>query len=107
MPAILPVQYYLDGNYIAARLGHHGIPKRRSHKTAVAFSADSMDTPPNQGWSVHVLGRVRPLWPTRAPIDCGQPAAGPVVHLQPVVVSGQRLQLCPLLAGGYSRIGGQ
>jgi hypothetical protein len=107
MPAILPVQYYLDGDNIAVCLGQHEIPKEAIANTVVAFSADSMDTPPSQGWSVHVLGRVRPQWPTRAPIDCGQPAAGPVVHLQPAVVSGQTLQLCPLLAGGYSRIGGQ
>jgi len=77
LPAILPVQYYLD-------------------------AADAIDPQTRSGWLVQVQGRS--VIPRQLRIDaaCGWPA-GQVVQIRPEIISGYRMHLCPfidsLLAG--------
>ena len=56
LPAILPVQYRLDGCTLAVCLGHRELPERALN-TVVAFAADAIDPHTRSGWSVQVQGR--------------------------------------------------
>jgi Pyridoxamine 5'-phosphate oxidase len=96
LPAILPVQYYLDGRTLAVCLGHREIPER-SLDAIVAFAADAIDPQSRSGWSVQVQGRS--TMPRQRGVDtaCGQPAAGQIVHLEPGTISGYRMHLCPFI----------
>lgn len=96
LPVILPVQYYLDGGDIAICLGHH--PLNVIDPIVVAFAVDAIDTASWNGWTVQIQGSLTPLGAMGRPADCGQPAAGQVVHLAPLEISGYRLQLCPFLS---------
>jgi hypothetical protein len=98
LPAILPVQYYLDGDRIALCLGHYQVPSHAVTNTVAAFVADTIDTATSQGWAVQVLGKVAPPQSVNGPGDCGQHAGGQVVHLAPASIAGQRLHLCPFLS---------
>jgi len=92
----LPVQYYLDGDQIALCLGHYQVPNQAVTHTVAAFSADAIEPTTSQGWTVQVVGTVAPQ-PVGRPNDCGQSAPGPIVHLTPAIIAGQRLHLCPFL----------
>ena len=98
LPAIVPVQYYLDGNKIALCLGHYQVPGQAVANTVVAFAADAIDTSTSQGWAVQVLGRLAPPQSMSRPSECGQRAGGQVIHLTPATIAGQRLHLCPFLS---------
>jgi hypothetical protein len=98
LPAILPVQYYLDGDKIALCLGHYQVPGQAVTNTVAAFVADAIDTTTSQGWAVQVLGKVAPPQWMNGPGDCGQHAGGQVIHLAPATIAGQRLHLCPFLS---------
>lgn len=104
LPAILPVQYYLDGRMLAVCLGHRELPASALDGTVVAFAADAIDSTTRSGWSVQVQGRSALVPEPQLETDCGWPAAGQVVRIEPVLVSGYRVRLCPfidaLLAGG-------
>jgi hypothetical protein len=78
-------------------LGHYEVPRQAITNTVAAFVADAIDTTTSQGWAVQILGKVTPPRSMNAPGECGQPAAGQVVHLAPATIAGQRLHLCPLL----------
>jgi hypothetical protein len=54
MPAILPVQFYLDGRKLAVCLEHRELPELSVSSTVVAFAADSIDATTRSGWSVSV-----------------------------------------------------
>jgi len=54
LPAVLPVQYYLDGRTLAVCLGHRQISERSLHGAIVAFAADAIDPATRSGWSVQV-----------------------------------------------------
>ena len=56
LPAILPVQYYLDGRKLALCLGHRELPER-SLNAVVAFAADAIDPISRSGWAIQVQGR--------------------------------------------------
>jgi hypothetical protein len=97
LPAILPVQYYLDGDRIALCLGHYPVPGQAVADTVAAFVADAIDTTTSQGWAVQVLGKMAPHRSMNGPNDCGQQAGGQVIHLAPATIAGQRLHLSPFL----------
>jgi hypothetical protein len=99
LPTILPVQYYLAGRTLAICLGQHGSPKESVDETVVAFAADAVDGSSQSGWTVQVQG-VAHLPTTNGPSrNCGQPAAGQIVRIEPVTVAGHRFRLCPFGAG--------
>lgn len=96
LPAILPVQYHLDGRTLAVCLGHRELPERALN-TVVAFSADAIDPHTRSGWSVQVQGRSAIPRQRRTGDDCGWTAAGQVVQIHPATVSGYRMHLCPVI----------
>ena len=106
LPVILPVQYYLEGGRLVVCLGHHRIPERSLNDVIIAFAADAIDPVTRAGWSVQVQGRS--VMPRRLDVDtaCGQPAAGQVVQIEPGVIRGHHVHLCPfidaLLASGQA-----
>jgi hypothetical protein len=96
LPAILPVQYYLDGRRLAVCLGHRELPERAMN-AVVAFAADAIDPRTRSGWSVQVQGRSATPSRLGADTDCGRPAAGQVVHIEPVTITGYRIHMCPFI----------
>jgi uncharacterized protein len=104
LPAILPVQYYLTGRTLAVCLGHYQLPEHALDQAVIAFSADSIDPGTRSGWSVQIQGRsVIPPLPAAA-AECGWPAVGQVVQIEPETITGYRVHMCPLIdalmAGG-------
>jgi hypothetical protein len=98
LPAILPVQYYIDDDLIAICLGHHQVPTRTVNHAVAAFAVDSLTNQPlSQGWTVQILGVVQPPQRIGALSQCRQPAAGQIVHMRPEVITGERIWLCPFL----------
>jgi hypothetical protein len=97
LPVILPVQYYLDGRRLAVCLGHHHLPERALNDVIIAFAADAIDPVTRSGWSVQVQGRS--VIPRRLGVDtaCGRPAAGQIVQIEPGIISGHHMHLCPLI----------
>ena len=96
LPAIVPVQYYLDGRTLAVCLGHRELPERALN-AVVAFAADAIDPQTRSGWSVQVQGRSASPRQLRIDAVCGWPAAGQVVQIKPEIISGYRMHLCPLI----------
>jgi hypothetical protein len=96
LPAILPVQYYLDGDEIAACLGFLAVPQQAVSDTVVAFAADAFDESAGTGWSVQAQGMAR-LDHHLDHAACGDPVLGMMVRLTPAMMSGHRVRLCPLL----------
>ena len=105
LPAILPVQYYLDGRTLAVCLGHRELPERALN-TVVAFAADAIDPATRSGWSVQVQGRSAIPRQPRIDTDCGWLTAGQIVQIEPVTVSGYRMHLCPLINSLLAHQGG-
>ena len=97
LPAILAVQFYIDGDDLAICLGHYKIPHNSVRGTVVAFAADAIDTANSTGWSVQVQGTTRLPTSIGVPTNCGQPTAGEIVHLAPTTVIGHRVRLCPFI----------
>jgi uncharacterized protein len=102
LPAILPVQYYLDGHTLAVCLGHRELPERTLN-AVVAFAADAIEPQTRSGWSVQVQGQSAITRQLRIDTACGWPVAAQVVQIEPTIISGYRMHLCPfidsLLAG--------
>jgi uncharacterized protein len=103
LPAIFPVQYYLDEDRVAACLGGFEIPERSAHNAVVSFSADQIDEQTRSGWTVNVIG----LSTFDYRIDgsrnmCGEPTSGQIVHLEPRIVTGHWLNLCPFIGSRKS-----
>ena len=96
LPAIVPVQYYLEGRKLAVCLGHREFPWR-SLNGVVAFAADEIDPIARSGWLVQVQGRA--MIPSQRTIgtDCGWPAQAQIVQIEPVLISGYRMGLCPFI----------
>ena len=95
LPAILPVQYYLDGDEIAMCLGFFVVPSTAVSNAVIAFAADAIDPVTRAGWTVQVQGTGRVERTLDQQHDCGEPTAGLIVHLTPAIVSGHQVQLCP------------
>lgn len=110
LPAIFPVQYYLDGRSLTVCLGHHELSERALN-AVVAFAADAINPVSRTGWSVQVQGQASVSRQPTADAFCGQPTAGQIVQIQPVTISGHRVRLCPLvdslLSGHMTPGGGQ
>ena len=90
LPAILPVQYYLAGDTIAICLGTFRVSKHAANGAVIAFSVDDIDPVLRRGWSVQAVGRAS--FDDRGVgmrSDCGQPAAGQIVSLEPRVLTGR------------------
>lgn len=102
LPAILPVQYYVDGDELAACLGHFTVPPDAVEDAVVAFAADQFRLDEQTGWSVQVQGRASLPKPLGVPVDCGQPTAGQIIHIAPVTISGHRIHLCPFVSAHVS-----
>jgi uncharacterized protein len=98
LPAIIPVQYYVDGEEVAICLGHHELPRRSFKDAIVAFSSDFLDFTTRSGWSVQLQGRMTVPPQPGAPTDCGSPTAGQIVRLAPEILKGYRLSLCPFVS---------
>ena len=98
LPAILPIQYYLEGKTIAICLCHHAIGEDRTDGAVVSFAADEIDPEGYLGWSVQVQGRLHLPRTPGVQKNCGQPTAGQIVHLDPAWISGHRIRLCPLIS---------
>jgi hypothetical protein len=96
LPAILPVQYYLDGGTLAVCLGHRELPDRTLN-AVVAFAADAIDPQTRSGWSVQVQGRSATFRQRRTGADCGWPTAAQIVRIEPEIISGYRMHLCPFI----------
>jgi hypothetical protein len=96
LPAILPVQYYLDGRTLAVCLGHRKLPERALN-AVVAFAADAIDPRTRSGWSVQVQGQSATHRQPGIGSDCGWPADGQVVQIEPATISGYRVHLCPFI----------
>src|SRR5208282_4649793 len=97
LPVILPVQYCLDGRMLAVCLGHHEIPERSLNGTIIAFATDAIDPVTRSGWSVQVQGRSVISRRLGADTACGRPTAGQVVQIEPEIISGHRMHLCPFI----------
>ena len=97
LPVILPVQYYLDRRRLAVCLGHHQLPDRALNDVIIAFAADAIDPVTRSGWSVQVQGRS--VIPRRLGADtvCGRPTAGQIVQIEPGIISGHHMRLCPFI----------
>ena len=98
LPAILPVQYYVEGDSLAICLGHFRAADRSIDNSVAAFGVDAIDLGSWSGLSVQVLGTLSRQPVPGAASDCGQPGAGQVVWLTPATVDGHRLNLCPFLS---------
>ena len=97
LPVIVPVQYHLHGRSMLVCLGHHQIPERSLHQAIIAFTADAIDPATRSGWSVHVQGRSAIAPRPAAHAACGQPAAGQIIQIQPGIITGHRVTLCPAI----------
>jgi len=98
LPAILPVQYYVDDDELAACLGHFTVPLAALEGAVVAFAADSFVPSDRPGWSVQVQGTTSLPKPLSVPVGCGQPTAGQIIRIAPVHVTGHRMHLCPFVS---------
>lgn len=96
LPAILPVQYHLDGRTLAVCLGHRELPERVLN-TVVAFAADAIDPHTRSGWSVQVQGQSTIPHPRPTGNDCGWTTAGQIMQIDPATISGFRMHLCPFI----------
>lgn len=94
LPEILPVQFHRDGDRLAVCLGQFEVPVRAIDDVIVAFAADAIDPTSQSGWLVQLLARSSL---PGAPVDCGQPGAGQIVHLAPLRITGHRVRLCPFV----------
>jgi len=97
LPQILPVQYYLDGRSLAVCLGHGQVPERALDDVVIAFAADAIDPVTRTGWSVQVQGRS--VLPRRDDGDtgCGYPATGQMVRIEPGIITGCLVHMCPVI----------
>ena len=82
---------------LAICLGITKSPSGRLNDVIIAFAADAIDPATRSGWSVQVQGRS--MIPRRlgVDIDCGRPTAGQVVQIEPGIISGHRMRLCPFI----------
>src|SRR6266545_89116 len=96
LPAILHVQYHLDGHTLEVCLGHREIPEQ-SLNAVVAFAADAIDPISRSGWSVHVQGQSITAPRPDTDTACGWPTAGQIVQIEPGTISGYRMRLCPFV----------
>ena len=98
LPAIVPVQYFVEGETLAICLGQYRIPDRAVHSAVIAFAADAIEPTTRAGWSVQVQGTARLSVRPAPPIACAQQRAARMIDVEPVLMVGQRVQLCPFVS---------
>ena len=59
LPAVVPVNFVLDGDEILVRAGYGGALAAAIRGSVVAFEADAFDLAGHTGWSVAVTGQAR------------------------------------------------
>ncbi len=100
LPVILPVQHRVDGGTIVMCLGSEPPFDPVVDDVVAAFAVESIDPGTSTGWTVHVQGMLTGVsrldGTDRCPVG-----AGLVIGMEPVVVTGWRLQLCPLNAADH------
>jgi nitroimidazol reductase NimA-like FMN-containing flavoprotein (pyridoxamine 5'-phosphate oxidase superfamily) len=105
LPAIVPAQYYVDGQLLAICLGSYRLLRRSVDDAVVAFAADSIDPDTGTGWSVEVKGVANlTAAPTHAQPECGGATSGWILHLEPVVIAGHRIELCPFIEEAANKL---
>ena len=57
LPAIVPVNFVLDGDHVVIRTGAGSKLAAATRNAVVAFEADAFDVEARSGWSVMVVGR--------------------------------------------------
>ena len=98
MPAIVPVNYVLDGRDILLRTDPKSQLGRAIDATIVAFEVDGIDRSTHTGWSVVVVGTAHAL-DAADPLQTGTVGPDPwasgvrtlLVRIAPGVVTGRRL----------------
>ena len=107
MPMILPVAFHFDGQHILIGATPGTTLATATPGAVVAFEADSLAHPSDQGWSVTITGQAdrsddatHELLLRQTPATQWLPAADiTILAIQPEVVSGRRLhQRNPSLA---------
>jgi len=99
LPAILPVEYCVTGEELALCLGQYRLPARSLNNAVVGFAVDSIDPPGHTGWTIHVYGLTRLPEPQTGATRCQHDEHGQIAYLNPDLISGHRLALCPLGTG--------
>jgi nitroimidazol reductase NimA-like FMN-containing flavoprotein (pyridoxamine 5'-phosphate oxidase superfamily) len=77
MPAVVPVNFVVDGAELLVRAGYGGALAAGIRGAVVAFEADDVDVSNQEGWSVTVTGQVRE---ERDPVELARLSA---LHLEP------------------------
>ena len=83
LPAVVPVNFVVDGTEILVRAGYGGALAAGIRGSVVAFEVDDVDVERHEGWSVTVTGQARE---ERDPVELRRLAA---LQLEPWV-SGDR-----------------
>lgn len=97
LPVILPVQHHVEGRTIVMCIGSDPPFDPVVNDVVAAFAVESIDAASATGWTVHVQGMIRSLdRPDRS--DRCPVGAGLIIGMDPEVVTGWRVKLCP--AGG-------
>jgi len=99
LPAVLPVNFWFDGEHILFRTGPGTKLAAATQDAVVAFEVDDMDPLWHTGWSVMVTGVARHVTDpaelerlARMPIARWAPrGGGQVVSITPELISGRRI----------------
>ena len=99
LPAVLPVNFWLDGNRILILTGEGSKLDAATRNTVVAFEVDSFDPMYHSGWSVVVTGVAREITDPRelaavrtAPMAQWSPRGrSRVVAIDTDLISGRRI----------------
>ncbi len=100
LPAVLPVNFWFDGEHILIRTGPGTKLAAATHDAVVAFEVDDMDPFWHTGWSVMVTGVARHIADPEEleriqamPIARWAPrGGGHVVSITPELISGRRIE---------------
>lgn len=100
LPAILPVNFYFDGDDILIRTSPGTKLEAATHDSVVAFEVDEIDPAAHTGWSVMVQGMARhvtdPVELARIrtlPLPRWAPGGDDdIVAIRPEIVSGRRIE---------------
>lgn len=100
LPAVLPVNFWFDGERILIRTGSGTKLAAATHDAVVAFEVDDIDPLWHAGWSVMVTGIARHIVDQQdlerimaMPIARWAPrGGGHVVAITPELISGRRIE---------------
>lgn len=100
LPAVLPVNFWFDGERILIRTGTGTKLSAATHDAVVAFEVDDMDPVWHTGWSVMVTGIAHHVVePEEVKRIAAMPVArwaprggGHIVSITPELISGRRIE---------------